>query len=457
MDQAVLPVIPSNITVHLGAPDQNAENVTLPFAEYIKNVASGEIYPTWPENALRANIYAIISFALNRVYSEHYPSRGYDFDITSTTVYDQSFAKNRDIFENISRIVDEIFNNYIVKGESVSPYFTQFCNGTTSKCEGLSQWGTVDLANRGFTPLQILKYYYGDDIRIVANAPVQDIAESYPGTPLVIGDSGNAVKIIQTQLNRIAKNYPAIPVIEMPDGIFGIQTLEAVKAFQQIFSLAATGQVDKSTWYKIKRYYAGVKALSELVSEGITVEEVQLPYKNVLSFGDTGIGVQTVQYYLAVISYLNPAVQTPSVNGNFDEKTLQSVKSFQAFYGLSQTGRVEKNTYNTMKKIYTDTLVSLPPNYNGDNAKFYPGYLLSFGMQGEAVSDIQKYLSVIGRYYADLPEIPVTGYFGEQTQNAVNEFQRLFGIPVSGAVGAVTWGDIAKQYDFLVETEGARY
>ena len=184
----LIPVIPSNITVHLGPANSPAKNVTVPFVDYIKNVASSEIYPTWPENALRANIYAIISFALNRVYNEYYRSRGYDFDITNTTAIDQAYTENGEVFENISRIVDEIFNNYIVRQGSIEPLAAKFCNGTTSTCAGLSQWGTVDLANQGLTPFEILTRYYGNDIGIVENAPVEDVTESYPGAEFRIGD-----------------------------------------------------------------------------------------------------------------------------------------------------------------------------------------------------------------------------------------------------------------------------
>ena len=161
MAQAVLPYIPEFITVHLGAPNSNAPNVQVSFPEYIKNVASSEIYPTWPESSIRANIYAQISFALNRIYTEWYRSRGYDFDITNSTQYDQKFIQGRDIFDNVSQIVDEIFNNYVRRQGSVEPYFTQFCNGTTVTCDGLSQWGTVELARQGYTPYGILQYYYG--------------------------------------------------------------------------------------------------------------------------------------------------------------------------------------------------------------------------------------------------------------------------------------------------------
>ena len=265
------PYIPENITVHLGPPNSPAENVTVPFIDYVKNVASSEIFPTWPESALRANIYVIITYALNRIYTEWYRSRGFDFDITSSTQYDQAFVKDRDIFGNISDIVDEIFDSYVVRRGSIEPYFTQFCNGTTVKCSGLSQWGTVDLANRGLTPYEILQYYYGDDIDIVMNAPVAGIEESFPGYPLRLGDSENNVKVIQTELNRISENYPAIPKISPVNGVFGTSTENAVRKFQEIFDLPATGVVDKATWYLIKRYYTAVKKLTELISEGIPI------------------------------------------------------------------------------------------------------------------------------------------------------------------------------------------
>ncbi|MBO7303509.1 MAG: spore cortex-lytic protein, partial [Clostridia bacterium] len=181
---ANIPYIPETITVHLGAPNENAENVTLPFLEYITNVASSEIYPTWPENAIRANLYAQISFVLNRIYTEYYPSRGYDFDITNSTAYDQSFVKGRDYFENVAELAAELFNSYIVRQGSVEPLFSAYCDGREVECDGLSQWGTVSLANQGYTPYEILQYYYGNDINIVNDAPVRVPNSSLPTRPL---------------------------------------------------------------------------------------------------------------------------------------------------------------------------------------------------------------------------------------------------------------------------------
>lgn len=449
MPEAILPVIPEYITVHLGAPDEAARNVTVPFTDYIKNVASSEIYPTWPENALRANILAIITYALNRVYTEYYRSRGYDFDITNTTRFDQAFNENGEVFDNISGIVDEIFNNYVIRQGSIEPFFTQFCNGTTSTCPGLSQWGTVQLAESGLDPIEILRSFYGPDIELVTNAPVQNVEESYPGFPLELGERDNNVKIIQTQLNRIAQNFPAIPRIREENGIFGVDTRDAVLKFQEIFGLPQSGTVDKATWYKIKQYYSGVKSLSDLVSEGISLEEVSVPFEGILRQGSEGIGAKTVQFYLNILSYFNPQLLSVPVDGVFGESTAAAVRQFQQYYGLPVTGQVNAATWNTIKRIYTETVASLPPGYEGEGAKYYPGYFLSQGMSGQEILDLQTYLSLIGKYYPEMPELPITGYFGEQTAAAVRQFQNLFGLEETGAVGPITWATIASQYEFL--------
>ena len=333
-----LPYIPETITVHLGAPSSNAPNVTLPFADYIKNVASSEIYPTWPEAALRANILAQISFALNRVYTEYYRSRGYPFDITNSTAIDQSFVNNRDIFENISRIVDDIFNNYLRRQGSIEPLFAAYCDGIEVQCPGLSQWGSVTLANQGFTPYEILTNYYGNDIDIVRNTPVQGLEESYPGIALRLGNSGNEVRTAQLRLNRIGQNYPSIPRIANPDGVFDRQTETAVQEFQRIFNLSPDGIVGRATWYSIARIYAAVKRLSELRSEGVSLEDVTYLQDVELNEGDTGIGVRELQYFLQFIGYFNNAVPPVQIDGIFGPGTRQSLEAFQRNYGIPVTG-----------------------------------------------------------------------------------------------------------------------
>ncbi len=438
------PVIPEYITVHLGNPDQPAENVRVPFVEYIKNVASSEIYPTWPENAIRANILAQISFALNRIYTEWYRSRGYDFDITSSTAYDQKFINNRDYFENISRIVDEIFNNYVVKQGSILPYFTQYCSGTTVTCEGLSQWGTVDLAEQGLLPYQILQYYYGDDINIVYNAPVAEIAESYPGTPLRLGDFREEVRTIQRQLNRISDDYPAIPKIPVTNGVFDVQTEDAVKKFQEIFNLTVDGIVGKATWYKIKAIYNSVKNLSELQSEGLTYDEVSRIFQEELGPGDTSIQVRLIQYYLAVIGYFDDQIPFIQTTGTFDQNTQNAVLAFQRQYGLPETGVIDQETWNEIERVYDNTINSLPSEVVSASDEIFPGRYLSYGIQGEDVRTLQQLINTAAAKDPSIPTVGITGTFDDATDNAVRFLQAQRGIPVNGVVGPILWDYIVN-------------
>lgn len=449
MPSANLPFIPENITVHLGTPSSSAQNVTLTFPNYIKNVASSEIFPTWPEAALRANIYVQISFALNRVYTEWYRSRGYNFDITNSTQYDQAFVYGRDIFGNISRIVDEIFNNYVVRRGNIEPLFTAFCNGTTVTCQGLSQWGTVTLANRGYTPYEILQYYYGNDIDIVYNAPISPNIPSYPGTPFGFGSTGNEVRTIQVELNRIGANYPAIPKIVPANGIYGERTVEAVRVFQGVFGLAQTGIVNKSTWYQIKYIFTAVKGLSELISEGLTEDEVTNILGENLRQGDYGQRVRIVQYFLNVIAYFNPEIPSVYSDGVFNSEMDAQVRAFERFYGLNPDGVVDFRTWQLINEIYRNIRDNLPEGYAGSTAALYPGYNLTPGMRNDDVREFQTYLRVIGQNIASVPVIEVTGYYGPETERAVMTFQRLYGIDPTGNVGALTWDTVAKEYNFI--------
>ena len=345
----IFPFIPETITVHLGAPDENAPNVTVPFTDYIKNVASGEIYPTWSESALRANILAIISYAVNRVYTEYYRSRGYDFDITNSTAIDQSFSEGRSYFENISRLVDELFNSYIRRIGFIEPLAAKFCNGTTSTCDGLSQWGSEELAQQGYNSIEILRYYYGDNIELVTNAPVESAAESYPGTPLQFGSTGPFVISIQSALNRIAQNYPAIPKIDPVNGIFNAATQNAVEAFQRIFSLTPDGIVGPATWYQIIRIYVAVLRLAELQSQGQQQYNIG-SYPQDLSLGDSGDYVKYLQYMLRVLSAFIPEIPPAAETGTYDIATRNAVLAFENLEGLPLTGAVNAEVWDA---IYT--------------------------------------------------------------------------------------------------------
>ncbi len=440
------PYIPATITVHLGSPDSDAENVTVSFADYIKNVASSEIFPTWPENALRANIYAQISYALNRVYTEWYRSRGYDFDITNSTAFDQSFVKNRDIFENVSRIVDEIFNDYIRRQGSIEPLFAAFCDGREVMCDGLSQWGSVDLANQGLTPYEILTNYYGNDIELVRDAPVQNISESYPGTALSVGSSGLDVRTIQTQLNRISKDYPSIPKIPQTDGVFGMNTENAVREFQRIFNLNVDGIIGKATWYKIKYIFVAVTNLAELNSEGIRLEDIPKQFVSDIRLGDVGNPVRVLQYYLSFIAAYNSAVSAPAIDGTFGQATLASVKEFQGAYGLDQSGIVDEQTWNKLNEVYLGIIASNPPQFLANEPVPYPGTPLRIGSSGEAVRVLQQRLNFISEFFDNITPVEETGYFGEQTQASVNSFLRDVGLPERGFVGPGAWKQIEDTY-----------
>ena len=347
----VIPFIPENITVHLGTPSSDATNVTVPFSDYVKNVASSEIYPTWDESALRANILAIVSFALNRVYTEFYRSRGYNFDITNSTAYDQYFVNGRSYFENVSRLVDELFNDYLRRPNFVEPLAAKFCNGTTVTCEGLSQWGSQNLAQQGYNSDQILRSYYGN-IEIVRNAPIRGITSSYPGTPLRVGSSGPNVVVIQTSLNRIAQSYPAIPKIPTVDGIFGPKTEASVKAFQNIFGLIEDGIVGPATWYRIVRLYTAVTSLSELRSQGQQFYAINWQPPGALQLGSQGEKVRNLQYMLSILSSYIPQIPPVAVDGIYGPATRAAVLSAQRWLVLPETGVVDNVTWDEIYDQY---------------------------------------------------------------------------------------------------------
>lgn len=440
----IRPYIPEFITVHLGAPSSYAENVTVRFPEYIKNVASSEIYPTWPEHAIRANIYCQISFALNRVYTEWYRNKGYNFHITNSTAYDQYFIKGRNIFENISRIVDDIFNEYITREGYMEPLLAQYCNGTTVTCKGLSQWDTVKLATDGYETMEILKNYYGDNIELTKTNDIRGIEESFGGTPLKLNTTGSDVETIQRQINRISNNYPAIPKIEPVDGVFGSETESSVKAFQRIFNLYADGIVGKSTWYKISGIYVGVKRLAELESEGEKLESAGEYPGYLLKQGSTGDAVSQMQYFLNFVSQYYKEV--PPINGDsiFGVSTLDSVIQFQKKFGLDVDGIVGKQTWDKIYSLYKD-IINGSNKPEGDGYQ-YPGYILKQGSRGNVISKLQTYLSAIADKYPSIKNINVDGIFGKATNQAIIDFQKCFELNSDGIVGPLTWEKIVQVY-----------
>ncbi|MBQ6323221.1 MAG: peptidoglycan-binding protein [Bacilli bacterium] len=438
------PIVPNMVTIHLGAPNEAARNITVPFTEYISNVASSELYPTWPSNALTANIYAIISFAMNRIYNEWYRSKGYNFDITSSSVYDQAYVENRSTYENINNIVESIFNNYVVKGNQVQPYFTRYCDGRKTTCDGLSQWGSVALANQGKSALDILKYYYGNDISIKYNAPVGDNKGGYPGYEIGFGDAGNPVIAIQRDLKRIRQNYPAIPNITTNLGIYNEETEAAVKKFQEIFTLPVTGVVNKATWYKIKYIYTSVKKLSDLYSEGISKSEATFLYTDEVKYGDTGIEVQYIHYFLDAIAFLDPDIPRLPTNSIYNNNSITMVKAFQEKYGLPVTGIFTYSDWNVLRDVYDSLLTTFNSEYKDYIDELYPDYFLTKGSSGDDVRRFQKFLLAICRFDKSIPGVRVNGIFDDLTEQSVRKIQKDYGFEINGIVGPLLWKKVVE-------------
>lgn len=419
----LLPYIPSYITVHLGPPNSSAENVTVSFQDYVKNVASSEVYPTWNENALRANILAITSFALNRVYTEFYRVRGYPFDITSSTAYDQQFYRGRNYFSNISRLVDSLFDDYIRRVGFIEPLAAKFCNGTTVSCEGMSQWGSQNLAAQGYGWLQILRNYYGRDIEIVTDAQKADYSESYPGTALRVGSRGRSVALVQTALNRISQNFPAIPKLSV-DGIYGPGTERAVRIFQQVFGLTDDGIVGRQTWYAVERVYAGVLRLSELRSLGLRYEDLGWEFPEPLRVGDRGDKVGQLQYMLAVVGQFVQEVPVISVDGIFGPLTRDAVAAFQGYEGFPPTGEADDRTWDALYELYSGI-----DNRVLDNRAAFP----QFDTADTTVVNARQRLAALG-------------YTGSNLQEALRAFQRANGLSVTGRLNDATARAITHQY-----------
>ena len=290
-----------------------------------------------------------------------------------------------------------------------------------------------------------MQYYYGQDIDLVYNAPVGDSTPSYPGRPLTVGSVGEDVRTIQRELNRIRKNYPALPAVGETDGVFGADTAAAVRAFQRIFGLTEDGIVGKSTWYRIKSIYNGVKSLSEVTSEGLTISEAQRQFPKVLRLGDTGIGVQTIRFYLAFLGFFLPELPPIRITDVFDEELRDAVLAFQSTYGLTVDGVVGRNTWNAIRNVYEQTLYQLPPEYQTFARQIYPGRFLVEGDTGAEVTLLQTQLNRLAQRDSALPPVTADGIFGAATAAAVRTLQSRLGYSPTGAVGPVLWSYIITQ------------
>ena len=447
-------IIPEFITVHLGRPDNpNARNVRVPFKEYVKNSASHEIYSTWPAASLEANIYCIISFALNRIFTEWYRVRGHRFDITNSTQFDQMFVEGGQIFRTIDEMVDRIFNRFVRREGHLEPFFTEYCDGRRTQCPGLWQWSTVTLAQQGLNALQILRRFYPNDIQIVETDNIGGVPESFPGFTLQPGMSGGEVRTIQNWLNRIRVNFPTIPAVSVT-GVYGPQTEAAVRAFQAIRSLSSVtpnGVVDRTTWWNLSRAYSAVKRLGELTSEGVVIGIGRTPPTEIIRQGSRGNLVGRAQYIMNFISQFYPSVPSVKQDFNFGANFADAVREFQRAFGLNPDGVIGPLTWRRLFEVYwrirdnvglppTEPVIpplppGPPPGPGPGGIPPYPGQAIRVGARGDDVRRIQRCLNAVNN--TGLNE---DGIFGPLTEAAVMNFQRSRGLNPDGVVGPLTWG-----------------
>lgn len=394
---------------------------------------------SWPEEALRANIIAQVSLALNRIWTEWYPSRGYSFNITGSPGYDQAYVNGRTVFAVMERLTAELFNTFVQRSGDAEPYYTEYCDGRTVTCPGMKQWGTVDRAREGLNALQILRYYYGNRVQLVTTNNIAAIPSSYPGSPLRRGGTGTNVRILQKQLSRIAKDYPSFgkPAVT---GTFDEATENSVKKFQKQFGLTADGIVGKATWYKISYVYVSVKDLAELTSEGETAEGIQSAGGwpgTVLRRGSTGSSVEQVQFWLSDLAQFDSSLVRVSVDGSYGAATERAVRAFQQKQSLTADGVVGQTTWNALYAAWVDAQSDL-----GGTA--WPGTALRRGDTGMEVRLVQFWLRLAADNYSALRTVTVDGSYGAATVSAVTAFQSLFGLTADGVVGRSTWNKLKE-------------
>ena len=393
---------------------------------------------SWPEEALRANIIAQVSLALNRIWTEWYPSRGYSFNITGAPGYDQAYVNGRTVFAVMERLTAELFNTFVQRSGDAEPYFTEYCDGKTVTCPGMKQWGTVDRAREGMNALQILRYYYGNRVQLVTTDNIAAIPSSYPGSPLRRGSTGTNVRILQKQLSRIAKDYPSFgkPAVTVT---YTEATENSVKKFQKQFSLTADGVVGRATWNKVSFIYVSVKDLAELTSEGETAEGTQSTGGwpgTVLRRGSTGSSVEQVQFWLSDLAQFDSSLMRVTVDGSYGAATVSAVEAFQTLFGLTPDGVVGRSTWNKLKEVGLAVANKIVA------ANVAPGQFTTTtraGSSGTAVRAVQYYLRRLAAYYSDVPRVAVDGKFGAATTRAVKAWQSRAGLTVDGVVGRLTF------------------
>ena len=453
--------IPNFIRVHLGREENtSAQTVSVPFINYIKNVTSHEIFDTWPEEAIIANVYCIVSLTLNRVYTEFYRKRGRNFDITSETYYDQKFVYNGTIGARISAIVDRIFNYYLAIVGHKEPFLSLYNDGIRVNIPGrLSQWGSFyDARDQGMNAWQIIRKYYSQNLELRISDNFGGVLESYPGYTLTQGSRGNAVRTMQLYLNRVLGRYTNV-IINPVDGIYGPQTTASVRMFQQLYNLPVTGNIDRRTWYEISRIYAIERGLWEMYSEGQRIGIGQVPPTQTTRMGDQGALVVELQFLLDFIAMYHSEIPFVAQTSRFDSLTDEGVRAFQRLFGITPDGVVGATTWRKLYDVYWGIMQNTvppqppPPNPNPpENIPPFPGTSLRVGSTGASVRLVQEAINKLAQITPGMWQIAVDGVFGNGTRDAVMAFQRIFGLVVDGIVGPVTWNRLMTEANMTVST-----
>jgi len=445
--------IPYFITVHLGRHTAQAQNVRVPFLDYIKNVTSHEIFDEWSEEALIANIYCIVSLTLNRIYTEFYRSMGYSFDITSETYMDQKFIYGGVIGAKISALVDRLFNNYLAVVGHNEPFLSLYNDGNKVNIPGrLSQWGSFyDARDRHMNAWQIIKKYYSQNLELRECGNHGDVPESYPGYTLTLGSRGDVVRSMQLYLNRILGRYTDI-IINPADGVYGQQTRSSVILFQKLYNLPQNGQIDRRNWYEISRIYAVEKGLWEMYSEGERIGIGVTPPKQVIRQGDTGTMVLELQFLLGFIAMYHSEIPFAAQTSRFDSLTAEGVRVFQRMYGVAVDGVVGATTWRMLYDVYWGIMQNtvppkpippvIPPQ---TEIPPFPGVSLSIGSTGPNVRLVQEAINKLAEVTPGLWKIAADGIFGNGTRAAVVNFQSMFGLTADGIVGPNTWRRLMEE------------
>ena len=452
--------IPNFIRVHLGREENTAApTVSVPYLTYIKNVASHEIFDEWPEQAIIANVYCIVSFTLNRVYTEFYRKRGKNYHLTSETFMDQKYVHNGIIGARISAVVDRIYNYYLAIIGHKEPFLSLYNDGIRVNIPGrLSQWGSFyDARDRGMVAWQIVTKYFSQNLELRICDNFGGVLESYPGYTLTQGSRGDAVRTMQLYLNRILGRYTNI-IINPVDGVFGPQTTNSVRIFQQLYNIPQTGNIDRRTWYEISRIYAIERALWEMYSEGQRIGIGRVPPTRVTRLGDQGALVVELQFLLDFIAMYHNEIPFVAQTSRFDQLTDEGVRAFQRLFNITVDGVVGATTWRKLYDVYwgiiENTIPPQPPinPYPPEDIPPFPGVSMRVGSTGAGVRMVQEAINKLAPTVPGMWQITVDGIFGNNTRDAVMAFQRIFGLVVDGIVGPITWNRLMQEANITAGT-----